>query len=183
MHVTVSQLLQTAFAMANGSYPSLADQWTAASYRVDSAMIGTMVFAKVQDLGRIDVLSRALEDDERERLASGQADLHATNNLALLSAAFIGGMYAVVRALRDREQRKMQGNIARVFPAPDLDRLLHDLELVRVPLEKFELQQERKLEGPLQMFAVPYVDGNDDVSTYDRADPHRALILPTASAL
>ncbi|MBR0714792.1 hypothetical protein [Bradyrhizobium liaoningense] len=85
----------------------------------------------------------------------------------------------MVRALRDREQRNSQGNIARVFAAPDLDQLLHDLELVRVPLEKFELQRDRKLEAPLQMFTLPYADGIIDVSTYDRSDPNRALILPT----
>ncbi|MBR0823010.1 hypothetical protein [Bradyrhizobium liaoningense] len=105
MQMSVSQLLQAAFAMANANYPSFANKWTTASYRVESAMIGTMASKKVQDMGRIDVLSRALEDEERERLASGTPDLHA-NNLALLSAAFIGGIYAVVRALRDREQRK-----------------------------------------------------------------------------
>ncbi|MBR0714791.1 hypothetical protein [Bradyrhizobium liaoningense] len=68
MQVTVSQLIQTAFAMADANYPSLAIQWTAASYRVESAMIGTMVSKKVHDMGRIDILSRALEDEERERL-------------------------------------------------------------------------------------------------------------------
>ncbi|MBR0823009.1 hypothetical protein [Bradyrhizobium liaoningense] len=61
----------------------------------------------------------------------------------------------------------------------DLDLLLHDLELVRVPLDKFELRRERKLEAPLEMFTVPYVDGMNDVSTYDRTDPNRALIMPT----
>jgi hypothetical protein len=117
MQMTVSQLLQTAFAMADANYPSLADQWTAASHRVESAMNGTMVFKKVQDMGRIDVLSRALEGEERERLARSKPDF-PNNNLAVLSAAFIGGIYAVVRALRDREQRKVQTNIATVSPRP-----------------------------------------------------------------
>ena len=166
MKATVSELLQAAFSASEARYPTLANQWIRCSFRIEAVLPNSGISKKVQDMGLIDRLTRSLEDE----WTGSPTSIFSLNNQVLFSSLFIGGIYAVLRALRQRiaEFNRAGGDPSAIsLSLPDLERLHRDFELIRVPLDKFELPQERKISEPIKMIKVPTTDETSDVYMYE----------------
>lgn len=137
-------------------------------------------------MGRLDVLLRSLEDEHRDRLLGDQArsmdSIIYFNNQTVLSELFISGIYSILRALHQRteELKRMAGDVSSInLSLNDLEQLYRDFELIRVPLDKFELWQDRKIKEPVTMFKLPQTNEVSDIHVYDPKDWQRSTILTT----
>lgn len=90
--------------------------------------------------------------------------------LAFLSEAWIGLVYEIVRLAHER----------RLVNENDFfEGLAHELRLLRVTMEKYEIAQDRRLTAPVLMSRAPGKQEGEGDYSYDKKDPLRAHIMPT----
>ena len=118
-------------------------------------------------MGTIDLAVRAMEDEALPVDGTG-SDLEAFSMdlQVVLSEMWVGGVYEITRLLKAR------GLVA----GDTFLKLAHDLELVRVPIEKHELPKDHKLKSPLAFSGQPPNNDGTDAYIYNQDDPKRAHI-------
>lgn len=89
--------------------------------------------------------------------------------LASLSEMWIGQVYEIVRLARERKL---------IAENDFFEALAHDFRLLRVPMEKHEIAQDRSLMASVPMSRTPAREGDVDYR-YDKKDPLRAHVMPT----
>lgn len=89
--------------------------------------------------------------------------------LASLSEMWIGQVYEIVRLARERKL---------IADSDFFEALAHDFRLLRVPMEKHEIAQDRSLMASVPMSRTPAREGDVDYR-YDKKDPLRAHVMPT----
>lgn len=167
----ISEIVSAAFMQASVRQKETNQRWITASHRIGGLLPGSALTSSVQAIGHLDTLLRSMEDDVVE---VGPEELHTTASIGIhtyrtiFSDTWIGSAYEIVRLLK---QRKL---------APDTEefaRLKKLLALVRMPLEKHEIEDDRRLSAPLQL--RPMQAREDDCDTfYVKNDLQRAHILP-----
>jgi hypothetical protein len=137
------------------------EKWVALSRDIGALLPTSALIVSVQEVGRLDVVLRALEDEHRE-IVIGNAmpsDPLAFKTQAAFSGIWVGLAYEIVRLLRDRG----------LLPPDDVAAaLMTGLEGVRVPLAKHEIQRDKKLREPLLM---GYLDPQGQLTPSDNYDP------------
>jgi hypothetical protein len=140
----------------------------------------------VQRVGELDMVLRAMEEEfsAQQSLPSGMS--FGFHHQMTLSETWVIICYEALRALRQREEEA--ANIARAQkrePAPDdisalpsFRQIFLDLELLRMPMAKYEIAKDKTMKSPLTMRAVPPTGVSND-RVYDKADPTRSHIMPT----
>lgn len=140
--------------------------------KVGVLLPASAIGVSVQEVGRIDIVLRAMED-ERRQVGIGNimpGDPMAFGTQATFSRLWVALAYEIVRLLRERM----------LLPQSEAAVALMDgLEGVRVPLMKHEIQQNKKLKEQILM---GYVNPQGEVTpgyTYDPQDKRRAHIMPS----
>lgn len=163
----ISSLVSEAFDAAGVRYRAISATWIKVSSRVGGLIPNSLLMPNLQNVGRLDLLLRCMEDEQARALSSGQAGFEGHYH-RLLAELWIGNLYEIFRLLR---QRKLGDQ------APEFAAILSDLELLRMPLEKLELAKDGKLKAPLTMVRNPRNNDSSDTFIYDPKDDRRAHIM------
>jgi hypothetical protein len=122
---------------------------------------------------------------EDEFQANRSAD--AADNLGLdytfhyqlmLSESWVVTCYEILRAFRQRDDEAKLG-IDGISAMAAFKSIFADLELLRMPIAKYEIAKDQRMKEPLTMRAVPPNNDATDEHTYDKKDPTRSHIMPT----
>ncbi len=89
----------------------------------------------------------------------------------MLSNYWMGGMYETFRLLRDRGLVEQIEALASIF---------HELELVRIGLDKHEIPKDQKLTEPMLLAPMQQMLHDKEPYVYETEDPKRAHIMPIA---
>ena len=151
---SVKYLLNAADAAARMRAPELAARWIRLSHVLGSVIPDGSAVELLQEVGRLDLLVRAMEEDPDPML----------HPLGPMSVTWVALSYEVVRALHQRRPTW-----------PGIEPLLRRLELVRMPLLKFEIAQEGKNQmPPIELYRSPPGPSDKPNRIYDKADRERA---------
>jgi hypothetical protein len=164
----VGELLSLALFRGRAQNRDLSETWVKQSFALGGLLPTSMLMVSIQRAGDFDLLLRSMEEEQRTRLADAEDPLLTFNTHSTYAELWVGMIYEIVRLLLDRSLIQSEGAVS----------LGHDLRLVRVPLEKHEVPQDRKLEGPLEFVREPRNGDASDLSVYDKSDPARSHILP-----
>lgn len=160
-----TELLNAAFAAAVARAPSLGAKWIKISHLIGGRLPHSLLAASILREGELDQLLRCLEDDAVTPMQSGDGSF--AHRLGFMTVYWVGGMYEILRRLRE----------AGLGDGEIFDGLMVDFELVRIPLEKHQIAQERKLGAPLHLAPIGSPAGAATF-IYDLADRTRSHIMP-----
>ena len=167
----VSPYIAAALGLVQLWYREVWQRWVTVSNKIGGHLPESLLVVSVQHMGRLDTLLRCMEDELRCFRDDG-ADPNLFDFQVILSQAWVGGVYEIVRLLDDKS-RKFES-------CPEGLKALHrDLRLIRVPLEKHELAVDQKLKNPLTMQRSPPRADASDTYVYDKKNPRRAHIMGT----
>jgi len=163
-------LIRAAFEQAQTRYPALFQDWQKIALRI-GALLPTSQFAfAVQRDTQIDLVLRSMEDDR----AAGLVGDHFSFAMEFqyqkyLSDLWVCSVYEMLRLMRERLVENNR----------ELDLLAHDFTILRMPLEKHEIAEHRKLGGPVELFRERSKSDSSDTQMYSKGDKKRAYIVPT----
>lgn len=164
--IQVSQLLAATFNAAFLRAPEIRKRWISSSYKV-GGNIAVGAIMTVQYIGQLDLVLRAMEDERAEILSSEEDSLDLSLTCqSNLSDSWVGSAYEIFRILN-----------AKYSEDSTISGIHHALRLLRVPLEKYQIAQDRKLTDVLSFEARPSRP-DDSVIFYDKEDPKRSHLMP-----
>jgi hypothetical protein len=166
---SVSELIVSSYHLAVMQHKAIFESWISGSTRLGSALPRSLLLLSIQRAGRLDVVLRCMEDDFASGTLQEQTSLFGTDHLALFSELWIGQVYEIVRLTRERKL---------IADSNFLKALAHDFRLLRIPMEKYQIAQDKSLTSPLSMSSFPAKNGDLEYS-YDNEDPLRSHIMPT----
>lgn len=171
--MTVTAFIDAAFAAARTAHRSTLEQWLSASVVLHMLLPDSRLMLTVQRIGNLDVLLRAMEDEAAVVLKcveDGTEGLDLTRLLEL-STIWVGDCYEVFRLLKSRG----------LLVSEALDSLERQLKILRIPLDKHEISDDRLLEEPL-LFGALGSDGQfTNMIEYDKTDKKsKAHAMPTS---
>jgi hypothetical protein len=164
----VGQLIVAAFGLARASDKDINERWIRMSHRIGSQLPHSLLAVKIQQIGEVDLVCRALEKELLEQPPrDGEMDFRF-NYLMVLSEWWIGSAYAVCYTLKDRK----------ILTEPKFLKLANDLRMIRVQIEKYEVPSDRKLSDPLQFLPTQFRPDEKEapIFEYDKKDRLRAHI-------
>jgi hypothetical protein len=190
---SITPLIESAFLLARAKYPAEHKAWTDLSWRLAGRVSLMPLSATLQRAGDLDLVLRAMEDEAVAAAQSAppkQGLDFAFHYQRLFSEVWITENYEALRALRQREEE-----VSKAAKANDPDHVrddvaslssfksaFADLELLRMPIAKFEIAKEQGKDGitaPLRFYRMPPNGDTTDELWYDRKDPSRGHIMPT----
>ncbi|WKW49881.1 hypothetical protein [Rhodomicrobium lacus] len=176
---SVSPLLHSLFNVARAKYWAEHEAWVQLSYRLSGRFKLVAAVSSIQREGDLDILLRCLEDEFNMNKDASGIDF-SSHYLIMFSEAWIVGCYEVLRVFqqRDREAAEVGRPPSGVSELQEFKSIFTDFELLRMPIAKFEIAKDNKLEQPLPMRRV----GDDEtkpIEFYDPKDPGRIHIMPT----
>jgi hypothetical protein len=144
----VAFLIVAAFRRASVRQKATHESWVKISFRVGSTLPHSLLSASIQRDGELDLVLRCMEDDfaEATKLEKTTENLVLFHYQKMLSEIWIGSVYEVFRLIMELEHPRGDSEIAA---------LAHDLRLLRIPLEKHQIAQDKILAEPLQMKRFP----------------------------
>jgi hypothetical protein len=101
------------------------------------------------------------------------------NYQSLLSETWVVGWYEILRAFRQRDREAIKAS-ARPSGISDMEAfksIFADLELLRMPMAKFEIAKDQGLVEPIRMQKFPPNNDATDQYVYNREDPARSHIM------
>jgi hypothetical protein len=133
----------------------------------------------IQREGHLDLLLRCLEDELSTNNDSSGVDF-SFHYMVMFSEKWIVGWYEVLRAFRqrDREAAEARRATSGVSELAEFESIFVDLELLRMPIAKFEIAKDEK-QQPMPMRRVG-ADLAKPIEFYYPKDPGRFHIMPTA---
>lgn len=149
------------FSISVSKNQDIYQKWISLSHKLGSKL-PVATISTIQSLGHFDLILRALEE---EFYPTENVDLTLTLQRGL-SASWVGNAYEIFR-------------VAKNLRADDNEaKIIHDfLLLLRVPLEKYQIAQDRKLTEPLVMGII---GGEvEESQIYDKNDKLRSVLIPT----
>lgn len=175
----VSPLLNSLFNIARTKYGTENKAWVTLSFRLSGRLKLVTAISSIQQQGDLDILLRCLEDEINTKKDASGTDL-SFHYLMMFSETWIVGCYEILRALkqRDREAAEAGRLTSGVSKLDEFNSIFNDFELLRMPIAKFEIAKDNKLEQPLPMRRV----GDDEtkpIEFYDPKDPGRFHIMPS----
>ncbi len=95
----------------------------------------------------------------------------------MLSESWVVGCYEILRAVRQRDD---DGNLGAdgVSALATFRSIFADLELLRMPIAKYEIAKDNRMKQPLTMRAISPNKDTTDNHVYDKKDPARSHIMP-----
>jgi hypothetical protein len=175
----VSPLLNELFNVARAKYRAENEAWVQLSFRLSGRFNLVTAAPTIQREGDLDLLLRCLEDEFSTNNDTSGVDFSFHYNV-MFSETWIVGWYEILRAFkqRDREAAKARRATSGVSELAEFESIFADLELLRMPIAKFEIAKDEK-QQPMPMRRV----GDDEakpIQFYDPKDPGRFHIMPTA---
>jgi hypothetical protein len=182
----VSPYLRNAFLVARAKYQGCHGEWTNLSCLLSGRFCLFNSMISIQRYGDIDLLLRCIEDEFEANKAAEATDTAGVDFTfhyqIMLSENWIVGIYEIFRAFRQRddEARKL-GKLGSdgVSDIPNFKSIFADLELLRIPLAKYEIAKDKKMSQPAVMEPFPPSSGSATKYIYDKDDPNRNHIMPT----
>lgn len=139
--------------------PQLQQRWIAASFRLGN--IGAEEYLRYQFDYQLDMLLRAMEDElagvDHENMP--EATMLGMNVQSMLTRQWLFSTYEMLRTAKS--SAKGQGNA-------DLKSLHDDIKVIRVPLAKNEIADDRRLAA--EGLELVRVGNENDVVVYDRVN-------------
>lgn len=177
--IAVSPILSSAFAVAKIKYHDHHVAWTKLSALLAGRFALAIAAISLQRQGDLDLLLRCLEDEFESGKATNSTGVDFTFHYQImLSESWIVGCYEILRAFRQRDsERKLAADAVSVLPS--FKALFADLELLRMPMAKYEIAKDRRMKHPLGFVARPENDETINETVYDKNDPSRAHRMPT----
>ena len=199
--ITVTQLVSAIFKLFIQAHPDLHNEWDNISQQVGSKLPYSALSIALLQLGELDVVLRSMEDDrsanqqenlEFERfLSSGELDamltgpeidrlalsslraidlLHARQYQIFLSETWVCGFYDIFTLLKMRNLFQRNGKFA------DLS---HQLKLLRIPLEKYEIARAKNPSASYKMKRVASHNiASTEIHRYSTASEQRWYSMP-----
>ena len=174
----VSPLLNQMFNVARAKYRSENEAWVTLSYRLSGRFNLVTALTSIQREGDLDILLRCLEDEFNGSKDAMGLDFSFHYQM-MFSETWVVGCYEILRAFvqRDREAIRTEKRSSGVSEMAEFKSVFADLELLRMPLAKFEIAKDKNLEQPLPMRRVGD-DNTKPIEFYDPKDPARFHIMP-----
>jgi hypothetical protein len=177
-----------AFNIAKLKYHAEYVAWTNFSGRIAGRFNLPVAVPNIQRQGDLDLLLRCMEDEYEANKTAAQADVTGSiltyNYQLMLSEAWIVGCYEFLRAFRQRDKEALDAGV-RPSGVSDMEAfksILADLELLRMPMTKYEIAKDKGLIEPLPLQRIPANNDATDRYIYDREDPARSHIMPTTTS-
>lgn len=167
--LSVSELILSAYQLAAIQQGTVTQAWITGSHRLGGALSGSLLQVSIQRTGRLDSVLRCMEDESISAALSDDIRPWVAEPLASLSETWVGQVYEIIRLTKERKL---------IADSPLLEALAHDFRLLRVPMEKHEIAQDRSLAEPLAMYRSPTKTDDTDY-LYDKKDQLRSHIMPT----
>jgi hypothetical protein len=171
IQLDVTTSIVGAFQRASERNRPLHELWIKVSVRAGSVLPHSRLSGSIQSAGALDVVLRCMEDDNPTamQLEEDNPGLFFLHYQLLLSEFWIGSVYEILRLVKEH-----------CHPADDsaVVGLAHDLRLLRIPLEKHQIAQDRMLTEPLRMQRFPPNGNETDIFEYSKTDPKRSHIMP-----
>jgi len=133
----------------------------------------------IQRQGDLDLLLRCMEDEFEANKAAEIADTTGSNMTfhyqLSLSETWVVGCYEILRAFRQRDRDALKAGVrpSGVSGMETFKSIFADLELLRMPMTKFEIAKDDKLNEPLPLRRIPQMTTATDDTIYDSKDPAR----------
>src|SRR6266850_1321927 len=180
--VSVSPLVNGMFAVARAKYHDHHLAWTDLSARLAGRFSLLVAAMSVQRQGDLDLLLRCMEDEFEANKAAEDAD-HLGTNLVfhyqmMLSESWVVSCYEILRAFRQWDSESDLGSDA-VSALSSFKTLFANLELLRMPIAKYEIAKDQSMKRPLTLIANPQNNDATDDHVYDKNDPARSHLMQT----
>jgi hypothetical protein len=174
----VSPLLNQLFNVARAKYRTEYEAWVQLSYRLSGRFNLGMAAPSIQREGDLDLLLRCLEDEFNTNNDASGMDFFFHYQM-VFSETWIVGCYEILRAFqqRDRQAAEARRATSGVSELAEFRSIFADFELLRMPIAKFEIAKDSKLEQPLPMLRDGDGEGKP-IEFYDPKDPTRFHIMP-----
>ena len=178
----VSPYIAGAFQIARAKYIARHASWTNLSAQLAGRFSLPIATITLQRLGDLDLLLRCMEDEFQANGATEAADRlgldHTFHSQLMLSESWVVACYEILRAFRQRDD-EANLNVDGVSAMAAFKSIFADLELLRMPLAKYEIAKDRHIKEPLTMRAIPPNDDATDEYIYDKNNPTRSYFMPT----
>jgi hypothetical protein len=171
MKLDVTMSIVAAFRRAGQRNRPLHESWVKVSFRAGSVLPQSQLSVSIQRAGELDLVLRCMEDDHSEamQLEKDTPELFLFHYQLLLSELWIGSVYEILRLIKEHSGPLCDSDVAAVA---------HDLRLLRIPLEKHQIAQDRILTESLRMQRFPPNGNETDIFEYSKTDPKRSHIMP-----
>ncbi len=179
----ISVLLNSLFNVARSKYRTEHGVWTDLSYRLAGRFDLPAAMPSIQKEGDIDILLRCLEDEfiSKEDASRTEASFHYQ---MMFSETWIAGWFEILRAFRQRDKDAIKAGrrTTGLFELNEFKAIFHDLELLRMPIAKFEVAKDGCLKQPMPMRR--FGEGAaKPIEFYDPKDPSRSHFMPKGVSL
>lgn len=171
----VSPMLNALFNIARVNYAAEYVAWIKLSYLLSGRFRLPMAMLSIQRQGDLDVLLRCLEDEYH----ANKDELFTLHYQLMFAETWVVGCYEFLRAFRDRDDKAPKAGKAKsgVSDLDEFKSIFSDLELLRMPIAKFQIAKDRELGGPVPMERVGCGVAKP-IEFYDPKDPDRFHIMP-----
>ena len=182
---TVSPLINTTFNIARAKYHALYIDWTNLSGVLSGRFNLPVAMMNIQRQGELDLVLRCMEDEHEANMASAIADTVGSDMTfhyqLSLSETWVVGCYEILRAFRQRDADAVKAGVrpSGVSETDVFKSIFADLELLRMPMAKFEIAKDNRLKEPLPLRRSPQNQDATDQTVYDSKDPARSHMMPT----
>jgi hypothetical protein len=174
----VTPYVEAAFAVARSKFSAQHAAWIDLSARLAGRIAVAPLLVNIQRTGDLDLLLRAMEDEASASSAPQRLSM-AFHYQVMLSETWVANSYEALRVVRQREADAANPSNDKVSDLQIFKDLFKDLELLRMPIAKYELAKDTKMKAPLPMQAFPPNGDETDIKVYDKDDPARTHIMPT----
>jgi hypothetical protein len=175
----VSPYIKTAFLVAKTKYQTENTAWTNLSGVLAGRFSLPIAMINLQRQSDLDLLLRCMEDEfEANKAAEALVPDFTLHYQIMLSETWVVACYEILRAFRQRDNESSLSDDA-VSRLATFKSVFADLELLRMPIAKYEIAKENKIKQPLSMKAFPLNNDATDAHVYDREDPTRFCFLQT----
>jgi hypothetical protein len=185
---SVTQHVEAMFQVARQKSGQKHQSWIDLSTRLAGRVAVSPMLISLQRAGDLDLSLRAMEDEAAARKDQPTGHSFAFHYQMMLSETWIIVCYEALRALKQREEEAAETARAKkwvpaqddISASPTFRQIFADLELLLMPMAKYEIAKDTKLKSPLTMRAMRPNGNNADDKIYDKDDPARSHIMPTA---
>lgn len=181
--ITVTDLIARSFHLARSKYLSENRAWIDLAGALAGRSGILPLLMGVQRVGELDLVMRAMED---EFLARAAQDPFASNYQLVFAETWVVACYEALRAFKQRDEEReklakkdgIQPETDALSNTADFKVVFRQFELLRMPIAKYEVASERKMDGrSILMRTVG--EGPHREFLYTRSDPARFHIMPT----
>lgn len=177
--MAVSPFLNGAFNIAKARYHDRYVAWTNFSALLAGRFALPIAMINLQRQGDLDLLLNCIEDEFETNRDAENAGLNFTFHYQMmLSESWVVSCYEILRAFRQRDRERNLGPEA-VSELSSFKALFADLELLRMPIAKYEIAKDSKMKEPLPLVASPPNRDAIDNHVYSKDDPGRSHFMQT----